>query len=115
MRVEYLREGKARQVDVVIVESPQTTARGKELNGYFEGASLRDYLNPNGETVAVEVSDVDRRSVAYRLGLRPGDLIVAANRERVRSIDNLRTAIHNSRSILLQVQRGNTSFYLVIR
>ena len=115
MTVEYLREGKARKVEVVIAESPQTTARGKELNAYFEGASLRDYLNPNGEPVAVEVSEVDRRSVAYRLGLRPGDLIVAANRERVRSVDNLRSAIRNSRSILLQVQRGNTSFYLVIR
>ncbi len=115
MRVDYLRNGKTRQVEIVITESPQTTARGKELNAYFEGASLRDYLNPTGETVAVEVSEVDRRSVAYRLGLRPGDLIVAANRERVCSIDNLRAVIRNSRSILLQVQRGNTSFYLVIR
>jgi Do/DeqQ family serine protease len=116
MSIAYLRNGRQQTASVVITESSQqTAAQAGELNVFFEGASLRDFLDENRQPAAIEVTAVERRGAAARAGLRPGDLIVAANRERVTSIEELRNAVRNSPSLLLQVQRNNTSLFLVMR
>ncbi len=115
MEIEYYRNGKLRRVEAKIAEPSQEVARGADLSRVFEGAALRDYLDPAGAPAAVEVVSVERRGAAFRAGFRPGDLIVAVNRERVRSLSELRQAVSGSRSLLIQVQRGRTSLFLVLR
>ncbi len=115
MEIEYYRQGKLQRTDATIVQPSQQVARGADLNRIFEGAALRDYVDATGALAAVEVVSVERRGAAFRAGFRPGDLIVAANRKRVRSLQDLRAEVSDGQGLLLQVQRGNTSLFLVLR
>ena len=78
----------------------------------LQGALLNDVVAEDGSEF-VQASGVERRSPAWVLGLRPGDLIIAANRQRVKDLDQLRKVAHaGGRSLLLHVRRGSASLYL---
>ncbi len=78
----------------------------------LQGALLSDVVAEDGSEF-VQASGVERASPAWVLGLRPGDLILAANRQRVKDLDQLRkVARAGGRSLLLHVRRGSASLYL---
>ncbi len=63
----------------------------------------------------IEVTEVVDASPAYQRGLRKGDIITAANRRPIQTIQEL-TEIARSNSILfLLVQRGDRALMLQIR
>ncbi len=78
----------------------------------LQGTLLNDVVAEDGSEF-VQASGVERGSPAWVLGLRPGDLILAANRQRVKDLDQLRkVARAGGRSLLLHVRRGSASLYL---
>ena len=85
----------------------------------LRGATLRD-LEPGdrayGRIEGVIVADVDARSRAARNGIRPGDVIVAVNRRRVRTIEELRDVFERARGVIaLNIVRGSSQLLIVIR
>lgn len=73
------------------------------------GLQLRnfDQLLNNQQVKGVEVLDMDDNSTAYSSGLRPGDVIVAASNQPVRTIEELQNIVQkNSEQLLLEVRRG---------
>ena len=61
----------------------------------------------------VRVVRVERGSPAWQLGLRPGDLITAVHRTRVRNVEELEKAARaGGRGILLHLRRGGAALYL---
>jgi Do/DeqQ family serine protease len=113
--LEVLRDGKKRTIKAAIGQAKdqerEAAVRGKvhpDLEGArFRGASrLRDGEN------GVEVAEVDQGSPAWNLGLRPGDLIVEANRKRVDSVEELEAAVAKRQEILLLVERRGGALYL---
>ncbi len=93
VNVEFIRQGQLRQVDVVIGKAFDVS--GGELSAQFSGVSF-DNLKRSHEAYrllqgsGVVVSEIDKSSVAYSLGLRINDVIVAVNRARVNSLDQFR-------------------------
>lgn len=88
------------------------TSTTGELHKLLEGARFEN--NPDGDGVLV--SGLSPNSTAAYNGLRPGDVILGANRQRVTNLDSFKKALALSKqSVLLHVNRNGNSLYLVIR
>ena len=85
----------------------------------LQGAMLRDLEQGDsayGRIEGVIAADVEPRSPAARNGIRPGDIIVAVNRRRVRNTEELESAFEQAGQVLaLNIVRGNGQLYIVIR
>lgn len=115
--LDYVRDGKRAKATVKLIAVPQREQAGGRLGRWLDGALLREVKVADSVNEAgVHVATVSDASVAARAGLREGDIIVAANRVAVRTLDDLQKAIARSeRQLLLQVRRGNTSLFLALR
>ena len=85
----------------------------------LQGAMLRDLEQGDaayGRIEGVLAADVEPGSPAARNGIRPGDVIVAVNRRRVRDSEELESAFEQAGRVLaLNIVRGNGQLYIVIR
>ena len=85
----------------------------------LQGAMLRDLEQGDsayGRIEGVIAADVEPRSPAARNGIRPGDVIVAVNRRRVRNSEELDSAFEQAGQVLaLNIVRGDGQLYIVIR
>ena len=107
-----LRDGKSRQLSVKVGQPQALVATKRTLHPALDGVQLEN--NPEGE--GVRVTALAPNSTAAYNGIRPGDVIVSANRQRVHDIDSLQRALkRNAQSVLLHVNRKGTSLYIVIR
>jgi Do/DeqQ family serine protease len=112
VRLSLIREGKTKKVNVEVGEPQQLASINNELHGLLDGAQFEN--NPDGEGVVV--AGLSPNSAAAYSGLRPGDIIVGANRQRVRDIKSFKEALsHSNQSVLLQINRNGRGLYLVVR
>ena len=85
----------------------------------LQGAMLRDLEQGDpayGRIDGVIAAEVEPGSPAARNGIRPGDVIVAVNRHRVRSSKELESAFEQAGQVLaLNIVRGNGQLFIVIR
>ena len=85
----------------------------------LQGAMLRDLEQGDpayGRIEGVIAAEVGRGSPAARNGIRPGDVIVAVNRRRVRNVRELESAFEQAGQVLaLNIVRGNGQLFIVIR
>jgi serine protease Do/serine protease DegQ len=49
------------------------------------------------------------------VGLRAGDVIVSANRYRVRNLDELKQAVNPNGALLINIQRGDEGLFVVLQ
>ena len=115
VKLTIIRAGKERKVDVVLDAASPSIAEAKELHPALEGATLSNGKTTNGQD-AVLVDAIEERSPAARIGLREGDIIVGVNRQRVSNIGELTERINDRKDVIaLNVTRGNSNLYIVIR
>ena len=85
----------------------------------LQGAMLRDLEQGDpayGRIEGVMAAEVGPGSPAARNGIRPGDVIVAVNRRRVRNVRELESAFEHAGQVLaLNIVRGNGQLFIVIR
>ena len=85
----------------------------------LQGAMLRDLEQGDpafGRIKGVIAAQVEPGSPAARNGIRPGDVIVAVNRRRVRDTAELESAFEQAGQVLaLNIVRGNGQLFIVIR
>ncbi len=112
VKLKVLREGKIRQLNVKIGEPEAFAATNQTLHPLLEGVQLHN--SPDGQ--GVQVASLAPTSKAAYSGLRPGDIIIAANKQRVLDLKSLRRTLKNSStSVLLQINRSGASLFIVIR
>ena len=112
VELKVLRNGKTRQLMAKVGKPQSLTATKKTLHPKLDGAHLEN--NPDGEGVLV--TNLAPNSVAAYSGLRPGDVILSANKVRVHDIESLQRALkRNSSAVLLQINRSGSSLFIVIR
>lgn len=113
LRLTIVRDGKTREIKSKIGE-PSTLVAGKDeaVHKFLEGASLKEADDADG----VLVSEIAPGTPAARSGLRPGDVILSANKVRVKSIAELRKAVGKvDDRLLLQVKRGRAALYIILK
>ena len=117
-----VRRGKRRfRLDVRVggAGSGGTRAASVDTPPALRGAVLRDLQRGDpayGRIEGVIAAEVEPRSPAARNGVRPGDIIVAVNRRRVRNTGELADAFEQAGRVLaLNIVRGNGQLFIVIR
>lgn len=112
VKVSVLREGKTKHFNVKVGSPRDQIANTGKLHSKLEGVNFENHVDGKG----VEVVSLLPNSDAAFAGLRPGDVIVGANRKRVYDIASFRTALKSSKkTVLLQVQRDGFRSFIVIR
>lgn len=111
VKITLLRDGDKKTVKVKI-GSLISANNSKAIYKKLDGAELQDTPNKEG----VIVSKLIQGSPAAYSGLRPGDIIVEANRQRIHTLDDLRKTVQNTKdNLLLRINRGGAALFLVIR
>ncbi len=112
VKLTILRDSKRKEIKVKIGEPVSLMSSRGKLHPLLEGVQLDNAPNKEG----VLVARIAPNSNAAYSELRPGDIIVAANKKRVTDITSLNRAIaNNDSSILLRVNRDGGSLFIVIR
>jgi serine protease Do len=114
-----LRDSK----ELTIVVSLSDPAKRKQLlaehDPFFFGIGFKNfsvYSPIHGKIEGVLVVSADENSNAWRADLKPGDVIISANRKKVKNIDELKQIAQNEkRLLLLNVLRGAHAIFIVIR
>ncbi len=125
-RVELtvIRDGKKRKIEVEIGELPEKGAvKEKSEESGDLGLTLRDLTPQEKARLGVDgvlVVSVVPGSPADRSGLRPGDVIMRVNYQKVESVQEFFSILENLKEMgktkaLLLVRRDKSNIYLVLR
>ncbi|HAT48981.1 MAG: DegQ family serine endoprotease [Nitrospirae bacterium] len=113
--VEFLRDGKHRKVTIEVTEPRTKRIDGEHLDSRFQGSVL-EKLEEGEPNQPIMVISVQPNSTAWQAGLREGDLILSVNRQLVRSFEELAAVVKkNRREMLLNIQRGQEGFFILVR
>jgi S1-C subfamily serine protease len=100
--VTYLRDGDSETASVRLIKAPETTPRdiatiaGKNP---FQGAKVANMSPAYADeldvavTSGVMITEMSRRSIAARLGFRPGDVITSVNGRKITTVSALKNAL----------------------
>ncbi|MDO5352372.1 MAG: Do family serine endopeptidase [Succinatimonas sp.] len=115
VQIGLFRDGRQMVVDVTLDENSVYANAGNasELSQAFSGAKLANAKDSKG----VEITSVEKGSIAQRLGLKEGDIITAVNRAKVKNLNDLKKNLEGSKGKInaLRIQRGETELYITIR
>ncbi|HDR2331370.1 serine endoprotease DegP [Enterobacter kobei] len=107
-----LRDGKPVNVSLELQQSSQNQVDSSTIFSGIEGAEMSN----KGADKGVVVNNVKANSPAARIGLKKGDVIMGANQQPVKNIAELLKILDSKPSVLaLNIQRGDTSIYLLMQ
>ena len=119
VELKVMREGKMRDITVVIGKETEETAVAETIHPSLAGAvfaPLDEATAKTARTTGVLVQKVAPNSPAARTGLRPDDIVIAVNRERIDNIAKFNKLVGvKEGQLLLHVQRGNGALFLIVR
>ena len=120
MDLKILRDGKTREVSVVIGKEEEVAAEAAGLHPQLKGATFSALdeatQRANGDNRGVQVQAIAPGSPAARSGLRPGDVVIGVNRRPVENLaDFQKLANPQAPELLLHVRRGQGALFILIR
>lgn len=113
VNVEYYRNNKKLTTVATIGKPQRPHIDGGKLHPTLEGTTLA--LPQKNQVEGVVIEKIENRSYAWRTGLRPGDIIVSANRYRIHNLDELTQVVNPRDGLVINIQRGEEGFFVVLR
>lgn len=113
-----LRNNKELKLHAMVTDIKQNEQQLQANNPFLYGLALSDFEQdspPHGHIVGVQIMGASEASAGWRAGLRPGDVIITANKQPITNIASLQKAAKESHSqLLVQVLRGAGALYVLI-
>jgi len=113
VNIEYFRGNEKKSVVATIAKKEQPQLAGEKLHRLLKGTVLSSTQKDQLEGVLIE--KIQTTSYAWKMGLRPGDIIVSANRYRIVNLTELQKVIAPNNPLLINIQRGQEGFFVVLR
>ncbi len=117
VNMTVVRDGKPRRVAFVLKAENYEQLTGERLDPRLAGVALSNFRNEDDPSMGagVLVTDIDPNSTAWARGLRPGDIVVAVNRQPVKNLVAIAETIRGgAQQLLLRVYRAGEFGYIVI-
>lgn len=120
VQMKILRDKKVISLTAKVAEPDISTESiaGEKLHRHLSGTELQNIppdSNLYGRIEGVMIASVEPGSPAAQTGLRRGDVITSANRKNIKNIKELQSAINSSKSLLINIRRGNGSLFLFLQ
>ncbi len=113
---EILRDGRERDLELDVDDHAADKLPGERVDRRLRGTELQNFRNDDSAGAGVLVTKVATESVAWDFGLRPGDVVVAANRRVIRNLSELQEVARAARDqLLLRIYRSGEFGYVSIR
>ena len=116
---EILRSGERMQLSSTVASSKSGTLVPELRNPRLQGVTVAEIGADHpyyGRLSGVVIEAIEHGSLAWRSGLREGDLVTSVNRIAIADVNEFITVVEQARqSMLLRVVRGNTAAFLVIK
>ncbi|GMR07838.1 MAG: Do family serine endopeptidase [Gammaproteobacteria bacterium] len=117
--IKVMREGRIRSLSSRIAETDFDKLSGEQLHPKLAGLLLGSITESSpyyGRIKGVMVLKVKHPSAAAATGLKSGDIITSVNRVKIDSPRQaLEVARDNPDKLLLNIRRGNSALFLMIR
>jgi serine protease Do/serine protease DegQ len=111
--IEFYRGNERKQVTATIGKPGQAQLAGETVHPLLKGTILS--ATQKDQVEGILLGKIHTSSYAWRVGLRPGDVIVSANRYRVRNLEELKQVVDAANPLLINIQRGQEGFFVVLR
>ncbi|MDN4502029.1 DegQ family serine endoprotease [Alteromonadaceae bacterium BrNp21-10] len=114
-KLTILRDGKKQTLTATLGDYQAANVEAQEMHPALEGAVFTNGKSEDGNE-GIEVTQLTPRSPAAMVGLKEGDVIVGVNRQRMKTVAAMRDYLQQKpRVVALNVKRGKSSVFLVIR
>lgn len=117
-KITVLRDGKSLTLSAVVTDIKKHEQELQSSNPFLYGLALRNFEQDSplhGHIVGIQVVGASENSAGWRAGLRPGDIIISANKQATASVKALQNiAMQKKNQLLVQVLRGAGALYLLI-
>lgn len=117
--MEVVRDGERKTIKASIAPPDEEKESATDVNRRLAGATLGAIEENHplfGKIEGVLVLNVAQNSPAWNAGLRRGDVIVSANRQSIKTVDDLRKAAKQTdERMLLNIRRGGGALFLLIQ
>lgn len=117
-KIGIMRDGKDMTLKALVTDVKKNEQKLQSSNPFLYGLALRSFeqdMPLHGHVVGVQVVGASENSAGWRAGLRPGDVIISANKKPTANIKALQTiAIEKHPSLLVQVLRGPGALFILI-
>lgn len=112
------RNNKELKLHAVVTDIKQNEQQLQTNNPFLYGLALSDFEQdspPHGRIIGVQIVGASENSAGWRAGLRPGDVIISANKRPTPNTTTLQEiAKQKQEHLLVQVLRGAGALYVLI-
>ncbi|WP_133130109.1 Do family serine endopeptidase [Legionella yabuuchiae] len=116
--IKAKRKDKDITFKVIVTDMKKHEQELQSKNPFLFGLALSDFQQDSplhGHIKGVQVVGAVETSAGWRAGLRPGDVIIAANNKPAKTMDELQAiAKENNKQLLVQVLRGAGALYILV-
>lgn len=113
-----LRDGKTLTLKATVTDIQQHEQKLQSSNPFLYGLSMRTFEQDSplhGNIIGVQITGATENSAGFRAGLRPGDIIISANKIPTPDVKALQDQAKGKKEeLLVQVLRGPGAMFMLI-